>query len=54
MSTMSTDIQRRRRLRGAATYGVMLVTIALVVIAVQVVGHEAGHLFSKVSQALAH
>ena len=52
MSTMSTDIRRRRR-RGLATYGVMLLSIALVVVVVQVVGHEAGQLFSKVSQGLA-
>ncbi len=53
MSTMSTDVCRGRRLRGAAMYGVTLVTIVLAVIVVQVVGHEAGHLFSKVSQGLA-
>jgi fatty acid desaturase len=34
-------------------YGVTLVTIVLAVIVVQLVGHEAGHLFSKVSQGLA-
>jgi hypothetical protein len=30
------------------------VTIALVVLVVQVVGHEAGHLFAQVSQGLEH
>jgi fatty acid desaturase len=54
MSTMSTDIHRQRRGRSVAMYGVTLVTIALIVVLVQVVGHEAGHLFSKVTQGLAH
>jgi len=54
MSTTSTEIRRQRRGRSVAMYGVMLVTIALAVVLVQVVGHEAGHLFSKITQGLAH
>jgi hypothetical protein len=53
MSTSSTDLRRHRRKRTVATYGVTLVTIALVLLVVQVVGHEAGHLFSQVSAGLA-
>jgi hypothetical protein len=53
MSTLSTGTRRHRRKRAVATYGVTLVTIALVLLVVQVVGHEAGHLFSKVSGGLA-
>lgn len=52
MSTMSTNV-RRRRSRSFAAYGVTIVTIALVLIVVQVVGHQAGDLYSKVSQGLA-
>jgi hypothetical protein len=33
-------------------YGVTLITIALVVIVVQVVGHQAGDLYSQVSTGL--
>jgi t-SNARE complex subunit (syntaxin) len=52
MSTMSTGI-RRRRTRTLAMYGVTIVTIALVVLVVNVVGHEAGSLYAKVSSGLA-
>jgi hypothetical protein len=51
MSTTSTEIRRRRR-HAVAMYGVMLITIALVLIVVQVVGHQAGDLYSKVSTGL--
>jgi hypothetical protein len=51
MSTMSTDA-RRRRTRSVATYGVTLITIALVLIVVEIVGHQAGNLYSNVSQGL--
>jgi hypothetical protein len=51
MSTMSTDLRRRRRL-SAATFGVTIITIALVVIVVQLVGHQAGDLYAKVSTGL--
>jgi hypothetical protein len=53
MSTMSTGIRRQRRMRTVASLGVTLLTIALVVLVVELVGHEAGHLFSKVTQGLA-
>jgi hypothetical protein len=33
-------------------YGVMLITIALVVLVVQLVGHQASDLYSKVSTGL--
>jgi t-SNARE complex subunit (syntaxin) len=51
MSTLSTD-SRRRRKHSIAMYGVTLITIALVVIVAQVVGHQAGDLYSKVSTGL--
>jgi hypothetical protein len=51
MSTMSKDIRRRRRL-SLATFGVTIITVALVVIVVQLVGHQAGDLYSKVSAGL--
>ena len=51
MSTMSTDTRRRRK-HSVAMYGVMLITIALVVVVVQVVGHQASDLYSKVSIGL--
>jgi hypothetical protein len=54
MSTLSTDVRRQRRSRTVATYGVAFVTIALVLLLVQVVGHEAGLLFAHVSQGLSY
>jgi hypothetical protein len=51
MSTMSTEVRRRRRL-SLASFGVTIIAIALVVIVVQVVGHQAGDLYSKVSAGL--
>jgi len=51
---MSTDVRRQRRLHKVATYGVAFVTIALVLLLAQVVGHETGHLFAKVSQGLSY
>jgi hypothetical protein len=51
MSTMSNDVRHRRR-HSVAAYGVTLVTIALVIIVVQVVGHQAGDLYSKVTTGL--
>ncbi len=54
MSTMSMDVRRQRRSRRVATYGVAFVTIVLVLLLVQVVGHETGHLFAKVSQGLSY
>jgi hypothetical protein len=51
MSTMSKDIRRRRRL-SLATFGVTIITVALVVIVVQLVGHQAGDLYAKVSTGL--
>ena len=51
MSTLSTDARRRRR-HSVAMYGVTLITIALVVIVVQVVGHQASDLYSKVATGL--
>jgi len=54
MSTLSTDFRRQRRRRSVAVYGVTLITIALVIVVAEVVGHEAGHLFSSVTEGLAH
>jgi hypothetical protein len=54
MSTMSTDVRRQRRSRTVAHYGVMLVTIVVVVALVQVVGHAAGNIFANVSQGLSY
>jgi hypothetical protein len=54
MSTMSTDDRRQRRSRTVAAYGVAFVTIVLVLLLVQVVGHETGHLFAKVSRGLSY
>ncbi|MGA8633648.1 MAG: hypothetical protein WB805_02190 [Candidatus Dormiibacterota bacterium] len=54
MSTMSMDVRRQRRSRRVATYGVAFVTIVLVLLLVQVVGHETAHLFTKVSQGLSY
>ena len=54
MSTMSMDDRRQRRSRRVATYGVAFVTIVLVLLLVQVVGHETGHLFAKVSKGLSY
>jgi hypothetical protein len=51
MSAMSAELRRRRRL-SVATFGVTIITIALVVIVVQLVGHQAGDLYSKVSSGL--
>jgi t-SNARE complex subunit (syntaxin) len=51
MSTMSTDTRRRRR-HSVAMYGVTLIAIALVVVVVQIVGHQASDLYSKVSTGL--
>ena len=48
---MSADVRRRRRL-SVATFGVTVITIALVVIVAQVVGHQAGDLYAKVSSGL--
>jgi hypothetical protein len=42
-----------RRLRGSARYGVMLVTIALAVLSILALAHEAEHLFSGISHGLA-
>lgn len=39
-------------MRTLASLAVTVVTIALVVMVVELVGHEAGHLFSKVTQGL--
>lgn len=54
MATMPTQVQRRHRTRGWALCGVTLVTILLVILAVPVVGHEAGVFAAKISQGLAH
>ena len=55
MSTMSMDVRRKRRSRAVvATYGVAFVTIALVLVLVQIVGHESGQLFAHVSQGLSY
>jgi t-SNARE complex subunit (syntaxin) len=51
MSTTSTAIRRRRR-HSVAMYGVTLITIALVVIVVQVVAHQASELYSNISTGL--
>ncbi len=51
MSTMSTDVRRRRR-RGIAGYGITIITITLVVLVVAVIGHQVGSLYSNVSQGL--
>jgi hypothetical protein len=53
LSTLSTDLRRHRRKRSLAGYGVTLVTIGVILLVVQLVGHEAGHLFSQVSEGLA-
>jgi hypothetical protein len=41
-------------MRAVASFGVTLVTIALIVLVVELVGHEVGQLFAKVSQGLAN
>lgn len=46
-------MRRHGRKRAVAIYGVTLVAIALVLLVAQVVGHEAGLVFSKVSERLA-
>jgi t-SNARE complex subunit (syntaxin) len=51
MSTLSTDTRRRRK-HSVAMYGVMLITIALVVVVVELVGHQASNLYSTVSTGL--
>jgi|HubBroStandDraft_3_1064219.scaffolds.fasta_scaffold743468_2 hypothetical protein len=51
---MSGDLRRRQRTRGWAIYGVTLVTIAVTVVVVQFVGHDAGHLVSRITQGLTH
>ena len=54
MSTMPSQLQRRQRTRGWAVYGVTLVSIVVVIVVVQLVGHEAGALATKINQGLAH
>jgi hypothetical protein len=54
MSTLSTNVRRQRRLYTVAQYAVTLVTLALVVLLVQVVGHAAGNIFANVSQGLSY
>jgi hypothetical protein len=54
MATMPSQAERRHRTRGWALYGVTLVTILLVILAVPIVGHEAGVFAAKISQGLAH
>lgn len=51
---MSAEVDRHQRTRRLAGYSVSLVTIVVIVIVVQVVGHEAGHLATKISQGLTH
>jgi hypothetical protein len=51
MSSMSTDA-RRRRGRGLAGYGVTIITIALILLVVEIVAHQAGNLYSSVSHGL--
>jgi uncharacterized membrane protein YcjF (UPF0283 family) len=53
VSTTSSDLRRRHRTRAWATYGATLVSIVVIILVVEVVGHEAGHLFTKISQGLA-
>lgn len=54
MATTPSQVERRHRTRGWALYGVTLISVLLVVVVVQVVGHEAGDLAAKISQGLAH
>lgn len=54
MGTMPTKVQRRHRTRAWALYGVMLVSIVLVIVVAQVVGHETSDLAAKISQGLGH
>lgn len=54
MATMPGQVQRRQRTRNWALYGVTLVSIVMVVVIAQIVGHEAAGMASKITQGLAH
>ena len=49
---MPSQLQRRQWTRGWALYGVTLVTIVVIIAAVQLVGHGVGDLAAKINQGL--
>ncbi|HUZ69164.1 MAG TPA: hypothetical protein VMU65_05580 [Candidatus Saccharimonadales bacterium] len=51
---MPSQLQRRSRTRGWTQFGVTLVSIVLVLLVAQVVGHEAADLAAKINQGVAH
>jgi hypothetical protein len=54
LATMSSDLRRRQRTRGWAVYGVSLVTIAVIILVVLAVSHDADHVVTQINQGLTH
>jgi purine-cytosine permease-like protein len=50
--SMSGDLRRRQRTRGWAIYGVTIVTVMVTILVIQLVGHDAAHLVSRITQGL--